>query len=133
LVQLPKKGKMSQTHQIRLEPRLLSKAFDTDGKLQYTLGNTKNVPQSASTISNHCWDLSKIESEPVPHAYFEVTFDKFNKNAVVGVGIGNQIFVQNQLLGLQQNSFGYLSNGGVRTFKSYQLYSYSADCWGILR
>jgi hypothetical protein len=43
-----------------------------------------------------------------------VTFHKFNfREGKVSVGIGNQIFVQNQLLGYQQNSFGYYSDGFV--------------------
>jgi hypothetical protein len=78
-----------------------------------SLDSTKvnQCPQAASIIANKHWDLSNIDSKPVEKAYFEVTFEKFNKAGYVSVGIGNQIFSQNQLLGYQQNSFGYVSNG----------------------
>jgi hypothetical protein len=41
----------------------------------------------------------------------EVKFKAFNKGSTVGVGIGNQIFRQNEFLGHQQNSYGVFNDG----------------------
>jgi hypothetical protein len=72
----------------------------------------KVSPRAASMISKRCWDLTKIDEEAVPNAYFEVTVMQL-EGQYVSVGVGNQIFVQNQLLGYQQNSFGFCNNGQV--------------------
>lgn len=71
----------------------------------------KRCPDAMSLISQQHWDLSRIDAEPAPNAYFEVTFKSFSDS--VGVGIGNQIFSQNCMLGQQQNSYGYLSDGSL--------------------
>jgi hypothetical protein len=72
----------------------------------------KVSPRAASMISKRCWDITKIDEEAVPNAYFEVTVMQL-EGQYVSVGVGNQIFVQNQLLGYQQNSFGFCNNGQV--------------------
>jgi hypothetical protein len=80
----------------------------------YTLiSSPKLCPNNASIISKRPWDLQNIETEPMPDAYFEVTFHEFNELSHVGIGVGNQIFTPVKLLGAQQNSFGYLNNGTV--------------------
>ncbi len=80
----------------------------------------KNFPKTASAIANRPWNLSQISQMPANDAYFEVTFDRFNNDEEVGIGIGNQIFVQNKYLGAQQNSFGYFKSGVVRlSFHSF--------------
>ncbi len=76
--------------------------------------NARKAPQATAVIANKHWDLSCIDDAPAANAYFEVTFTKLNdKEGKVSVGLGNQIFVQNQLLGYQQNSFGYMNTGVV--------------------
>jgi hypothetical protein len=70
-------------------------------------------PKSMSVITSTSWDLSGIEQGPVPHAYFEVTFNALHSDGLASVGVGNQIFVENEMLGKQQNSFGYFSGGSV--------------------
>lgn len=95
-----------------LEVQHLSSAMIVDNNTM-TLKSAVKVPIGASMISNQPWDLSTIETEPVPNAYMEVTFNKFISDGFVGVGIGNQIWVQNQMLGLQQNSYGYFNDGTV--------------------
>ncbi len=77
----------------------------------------KKCPDAMSMISQQHWDLSRIDIEPVPHAYFEVTFKKIS--GAVGVGIGNQTFIQNRMLGQQQNSYGYLSDGKVTILTTF--------------
>jgi hypothetical protein len=72
----------------------------------------KVSPRAASMISKRCWDLTKIDEEAVPNAYFEVTVMQL-EGQHMSVGVGNQIFTQNQLLGYQQNSFGFCNNGQV--------------------
>jgi hypothetical protein len=76
-------------------------------------GSLKIDSNNASIISERPWDLQNIETEPMPDAYFEVTFHEFNELSHVGIGVGNQIFTPVKLLGAQQNSFGYLNNGMV--------------------
>ena len=100
---------------INLEPKLLTPVLLIKNNT-FTLRSERlsKCPRAASIISNHPWDLSSIERTPAPCAYFEVTFSKLNnKEGKVSVGIGNQIFVQNQMLGYQQNSIGYCSDGIV--------------------
>jgi hypothetical protein len=94
---------------------LLGKAFTKNPQANaYTLvEDAKNFPMSSSVIAHKPWDLSKIDTQP-PNAYFEVTFEQFDvEGEYVGIGIGNQIFVQNKFLGAQQNSFGYLNTGVI--------------------
>jgi hypothetical protein len=89
----------------------------------YTLiSSPKLCPNNASIISKRPWDLQNIETEPMPDAYFEVTFHEFNELSHVGIGVGNQIFTPVKLLGAQQNSFGYLNNGMIsqNESKSYK-------------
>jgi hypothetical protein len=89
----------------------------------YTLiSSPKLCPNNASIISKRPWDLQNIETEPMPDAYFEVTFHEFNELSHVGIGVGNQIFTPVKLLGAQQNSFGYLNNGTIsqNESKSYK-------------
>jgi hypothetical protein len=95
-----------------LDLKFLAPAMKVDGH-KYALNSIKanQCPQAASIIANRHWDLRDIDAKPAENAYFEVTFNKFNQAGYVSVGIGNQIFHQNQLLGYQQNSFGYVSNG----------------------
>jgi hypothetical protein len=69
------------------------------------------APQQGSVITNTAWDLSKIETEPVPHAYCEFKMKSFTKK--VCIGIGNTTFVANQMLGYQQNSMAYFSDGSI--------------------
>lgn len=109
-----------------LEPSVSQKASD----LAFDLGHLEHVvavdgqkhslkvganrcPERMSLKTNEYWDLSTIEKQPVPHAYMEVTFDELAPEHVVGVGIGNQIFKQNNLLGHQQNSFCVFNDGKV--------------------
>ena len=72
-------------------------------------------PANVSLITSGYWDLSNISTLPADNAYFEVQFLSFNPDAVVGIGIGNEIFESHALLGNQQNSFAYYNNGQVRT------------------
>jgi hypothetical protein len=98
-----------------LEPKFLAPVLTAKGNT-FTLNKERlhKCPRSASLKSNRPWDLSTIDDAPPSNAYFEVTFHKCNfREGKVSVGIGNQIFVQNQLLGYQQNSFGYYSDGFV--------------------
>eukprot|EP00029_Vermamoeba_vermiformis_P011688 TRINITY_DN649_c0_g2_i1.p1 TRINITY_DN649_c0_g2~~TRINITY_DN649_c0_g2_i1.p1 ORF type:complete len:546 (+),score=92.08 TRINITY_DN649_c0_g2_i1:432-2069(+) len=100
---------------ICLEAKYLTPVLRID-KNTFTLNEARlhKCPRAASIISNRPWDLSTIDDAPASHAYFEVTFNKLNdKEGKVSVGIGNQIFVQNQMLGYQQNSFGYCCDGLV--------------------
>ncbi len=100
----------NSSSEISLNSSIFGDAFAVEGA-KYTM--KKKTPQQASMITTQHWDLSKIETEPVPHAYCEFTFHNFNANSRVGVGIGNQIWGANQMLGYQQNSFGYFNNGMV--------------------
>ncbi len=100
---------------IHLQPKLLAPVLLVY-KTTFALNKERlhKCPRAASLISNRPWDLSTIDDAPAANAYFEVTFTKLNdKEGKVSVGVGNQIFVQNQLLGYQQNSFGYCSDGLV--------------------
>lgn len=71
------------------------------------------LPANISLITEGYWDLSQISLKPADNAYFEVEFLSFNSDAVVGIGIGNEIFTSHALLGNQQNSFAYYNNGEV--------------------
>eukprot|EP00029_Vermamoeba_vermiformis_P011690 TRINITY_DN649_c0_g3_i1.p1 TRINITY_DN649_c0_g3~~TRINITY_DN649_c0_g3_i1.p1 ORF type:complete len:498 (+),score=71.87 TRINITY_DN649_c0_g3_i1:308-1801(+) len=98
----------------QLDIGLLSHVITKSGNNVYELTkrSKKKSPQAASMISRYCWDLSHIDTAPVHSAYFEVTVHQL-AGQYMSVGVGNQIFVQNQLLGYQQNSFGYCNNGQV--------------------
>lgn len=108
----------SQLH----EPRKLKmdfkkfEAYSPDG-VNFNFKAYKNESvMGTSIITSQCWDLERIEKDPCPDAYFEVTFTDFNpykNNPRLGIGIGNQIFTNNSELGRQQNSFGYFNNGYV--------------------
>jgi hypothetical protein len=74
-------------------------------------GKDQKYPKNMSIITDKHWDLSSIDKTFPTSAYFEVTFHKMK--GLVGVGVGNQIHSQSQLLGYQQNSFGVLSDGTV--------------------
>lgn len=74
---------------------------------------TSKRPNKLSLITGKHWDLTEIERQPVPTAYFEVKFHSFDTLKRVGIGIGNQIFVQHELLGCQQNSFAWYNNGQI--------------------
>jgi hypothetical protein len=78
---------------------------------------SQRTPNRLSMVSNKPWNLSTIDTCQ-PDAYFEVTFENFNAESLVSVGVGNQIFVQNKPLGDQRNSFGYFHNGQA-TCNSY--------------
>jgi hypothetical protein len=81
---------------------------------RYTLNATaSNCPTKMSVITGKCWDLKEIEQKPAPAAYFEVKFHSFDELKRVGIGIGNQIFVQHDLLGFQQNSFAWYNNNQI--------------------
>lgn len=82
---------------------------------KYSLNTGPNTlcPAHMSVKTSKYWDLSSIERQPEPHAYMEVTFEELAKDALVSVGVGNQIFAQNEMLGYQQNSFGVFNNGKV--------------------
>lgn len=82
---------------------------------------SQRTPNRLSMVSNKPWNLSTIDTCQ-PDAYFEVTFENFNAESLVSVGVGNQIFVQNKPLGDQRNSFGYFHNGQVRiNFSSHKI------------
>lgn len=76
-------------------------------------GKDQKYPKNMSIITDKYWDLSSIDKTFPTSAYFEVTFHKMK--GLVGLGVGNQIHSQSQLLGHQQNSFGVLSDGTVST------------------
>jgi hypothetical protein len=81
---------------------------------RYTLNATaSNCPTKMSVITSKCWDIKEIEQKPAPAAYFEVKFHSFDELKRVGIGIGNQIFVQHELLGFQQNSFAWYNNNQI--------------------
>jgi hypothetical protein len=108
---------------------LASRVSESASDLQLDLGDLKHVinskgqkyslnmgpntlcPAHMSVKTSKYWDLSSIERQPEPHAYMEVTFEELAKDALVSVGVGNQIFAQNEMLGYQQNSFGVFNNG----------------------
>ncbi len=113
LVTDPPAEEVSNDNEMQLDVGLLSHVITKSGNV-YELNKRNNykVLQAASMITTKCWDVSQIDSAPVPSAYFEVTFHHL-EGQYVSVGVANQIFVQNQLLGYEQNSFGYCNNGHV--------------------
>jgi hypothetical protein len=120
---LPKTA-LTPVTQMQLQVNLLSDFLKSNGPNHYQLTvSDMPCPSRMALIANRHWDLSQIDREPVPH--FEVTFSHFEADSLVSVGIGNQIFVQNQLLGYQQNTFGYLSSGEAaqNVGANVQLYS----------
>lgn len=97
----------------QLDIGLLSHIISKSGSVYEMIKKGDKVsPRAASMISKRCWDITKIDEEAVPNAYFEVTVMQL-EGQHMSVGVGNQIFVQNQLLGYQQNSFGFCNNGQV--------------------
>ncbi len=101
----------NEDKEMQLDVGLLSRVITKYGNVfELNKQSECKPPQAASMITTKCWDVSQIDSAPVPSAYFEVTFHHL-EGQYVSVGVGNQIFVQNQLLGYQQNSFGYCNNG----------------------
>lgn len=99
----------------QLDIGLLSHLITKSGN-EYEMDKKGNnelaTPRASSMISKRSWDLTKIDLEAVPSAYFEVTVLQLEGKHVV-VGVADQNCAQNQLLGYQQNSFGYCCNGQV--------------------
>ncbi len=108
--------------ELRLNEQFLAPVLKTEGN-KYSLVNAHDhkCPEKMSMITTKCFNLNEIDSEVHPSAYMEVTFTEIDKKGIVGVGIGNQIFGQNNFLGHQQNSFGVFNNGTVscRILNSY--------------
>lgn len=90
---------------------------DSADRFQFTVKQSQRTAPHMAIKSNRSWDLSNIDTTPVREAYFEVTFHQLDDAALVSVGVANQIFVQNKLLGDQQNSYGYFNNGKVSKVK----------------
>jgi hypothetical protein len=105
--------KLTNLHSLVADHLSASGSLKINSNTYTLISSPKLCPNNASIISERPWDLQNIETEPVPDAYFEVTFHEFNELSHIGIGVGNQIFTPVQLLGAQQNSFGYLNNGTV--------------------
>lgn len=84
----------------------------TDNK-DYAVNNSKKLSLACSVVTQKPWDLARVETEPAPHAYLEVKINSCDNGHKIGVGICNQMHMGNQMLGYQQNSFGYFSDGSV--------------------
>jgi hypothetical protein len=102
---------------LKLNAQLLSSVLKLGTQNKLNVGSTM-CPQKMSLITSKCFNLDQIDTQVIPSAYMEVTFEAFNKGSTVGVGIGNQIFRQNEFLGHQQNSYGVFNDGTVNTFRS---------------
>ncbi len=112
--------------EMQLDIGVLSRIITKSGNVfELNKQGERKPPQAASMITTKCWDVSQLDFAPVPSAYFEVTFHHL-EGQYVSVGVGNQIFVQNQLLGYQQNSFGYCNNGQVTQDVGTNLQNFSA-------
>lgn len=100
---------------MRLEPQFMKQYFTSNDVNHFKLSvkESQRTSPDLAIKSNQAWDVSTIDLAPVPTAYFEVTFNKLKDTELVSVGVANQIFVQNKLLGDQQNSYGFFNNGKV--------------------
>lgn len=98
---------------MQLELNFMKDYFTSDSadRFKFSVKQSQRTAPHMAIKSNRSWDLSKIDTTPVREAYFEVTFHQLDDAALVSVGVANQIFVQNKLLGDQQNSYGYFNNG----------------------
>lgn len=100
---------------MHLELNFMKEYFTNESadRFAFTVKQSQSTAPHMAVKSNRSWDLSNIDTAPVREAYFEVTFHQINDAALVSVGVANQIFVQNKLLGDQQNSYGFFNNGKV--------------------
>jgi hypothetical protein len=98
--------------EMKIELGHLQQFFRTDGNdFDFDCRDPMRTPQHCSVITNKPWDLTNIETAPVPHAYCEFKLKKFLGN--VSIGVGNTVFTPIQMLGYQQNSMAYFCNGSI--------------------
>jgi hypothetical protein len=75
---LPDLSGNNDNSEMRLNYDLFKDAMRVVDNKDYAVNNSKKLSKACSVITPKPWDLSKIETEPVPHAYLEVKFNSYD-------------------------------------------------------